>query len=176
MVIDIIFIILILAAVIRGTQRGLIVAVFSFIACVAGLAAAVKLSAVLAIYMENHYQLSSKWVPIFSFLLIFLAVVLAVRWIADFVDSVVDMVLMQWLNRLGGAALYLVLFISVYSVILFYGTRSGIITQHAIRGSFSYRFVEPWGPAILSKIGAVIPFFRNMFLQLEDFFSRLASR
>ena len=48
MVIDLIFAILIVFAIIRGYQRGLIVGLFSLVAVIIGLAAALKLSAVVA--------------------------------------------------------------------------------------------------------------------------------
>ena len=60
MVIDIIFVILLLLAVIKGYQRGLIVAVFSLIAFIIGLAAAMKLSTVVAGHIGGAVKISDK--------------------------------------------------------------------------------------------------------------------
>jgi len=174
MAIDIIFIILMLVAVIRGGSRGLIVAVFSLLACIIGLAAAIKSSVVVAGYLQSEGHIHSKWLPILAFLVVFIAVVLLVRWIANLIEAAVDIAFMGWLNKMAGAVLYIALFISVYSVILFYGTRAHIISPNAIASSVVYRFVEPWGPTVINAIGKIIPVFRNMFTELGDFFGAIA--
>src|SRR5215467_8285211 len=120
MAIDIIFIFLVVIAVVKGLRRGLIVAIFSFAACIIGLAAAMKLSAVLALYLKNNMQSHSKWLPVLAFIAIFVLVALVVRWIANLLQAAIDFAFMEWLNKLGGVILYSILFIAVYSVILFY--------------------------------------------------------
>ncbi|HTQ26576.1 MAG TPA: CvpA family protein [Puia sp.] len=174
MAIDIIFIILLLMAVSKGMQRGLVLAVFSVLACIAGLAAAIKLSAVVAVRLNGHLPVSPKWLPILAFILVFLVVVMIVRWVADIVETTVDFAFMEWLNKLGGVVLYLVLYISVYSVLLFYGTQSGIIGKHSVEASKTYSFIEPWGPAIMLQLGKIAPIFRDMFVQLQTFFAGLS--
>jgi len=174
MAIDIIFAILLLMAIFKGLQRGMLVALFSVFAFVAGLAAAIKFSAFVSVYLRDDLHMTSRWVPVLGFLLIFLAVVLVVRWLADLVEMAIDFGLMEWLNKLGGATLYVLLYISIYSVLLFYATQSGIIGRHTIQASRTYGFIEPWGPAVMNEVGRLIPFFRDMFGQLEAFFGGLA--
>jgi membrane protein required for colicin V production len=57
---------------------------------------------------------------------------------------------------------------------LFYATNLHIISQNAISSSITYNFVEPWGPVVINSIGKIIPLFKNMFSDLENFFSHLA--
>jgi len=174
--IDIVFIILMLFAVFKGLQRGLIVAIFSVLACIIGLAAAIKLSALVAAYLQSGAHLHSKWLPILSFIIVFACVVLLVRWLANLLQKAIDFVFLEWLNKLGGVILYVALFLAVYSVILFYGAKSNIISRHAIAASRSYAFVEPWGPYAINGVGKIIPFFRDMFTTLEDFFAGIARK
>jgi len=176
MIIDIVFLVLMLIAVFRGMKRGLLVAIFSVIACVVGLAAAIKLSAVVADHLRADAHLHSKWLPILAFILVFVLVVLIVRWGANLIEAALDIVLLGWVNKVGGVILYVSLFIAVYSIILFYGSRSHIISQESIRASKVYGFVAPWGPAIIDAIGNVVPFFKNMFKELEDFFAGIARK
>ena len=75
MIIDIIFVILIVLALIQGYRRGLIVAVFSLISIIVGLAAAIKLSAVVANHLGHAVKVSDKWLPVISFAIVFIAVV-----------------------------------------------------------------------------------------------------
>ncbi|HTQ65208.1 MAG TPA: CvpA family protein [Puia sp.] len=176
MLIDIIFLILMLVAVFRGMRRGLIVSVFSVAACIIGLAAAIKLSAVVADHLKDNVHIHTKWLPILAFLLVFVGVVLIVRWIANLLEEAIDVVFMDWLNKLGGMALYVVLFIAVYSILLFYGTSAHIISRNTISSSVVYHWIEPWGPAIINEIGKIIPVFKNMFADLEDFFEQVARK
>jgi membrane protein required for colicin V production len=176
MMIDIIFLVLMLIAVFRGMQRGLLVAIFSVIACIVGLAAAIKLSAVVADHLRADAHLHSKWLPILAFILVFVAVVFLVRWLANLIEAALDFAFLGWLNKIGGLILYVSLFIAVYSIVLFYGTSAHIISPQIIASSKVYSFVEPWGPAIIDGIGNIVPIFKNMFKELEDFFSGIAKK
>ena len=57
MLLDIILLVLLILAVIKGYQRGLIVGVFSLIAIIVGLAAASKLSTVVAEYIGKAVKI-----------------------------------------------------------------------------------------------------------------------
>ena len=84
------------------------------------------------------------------------------------------MVLLEWLNKLGGILLFLVLYLSVYSVILFYGTKTQIITKQMMGNSQFYSLIAPFGPAVIRFITGFIPFGQDMFVALEGFFDRIA--
>jgi len=81
---------------------------------------------------------------------------------------------LEWLNKLGGILLFILLYISVYSVILFYGTHAQIISPEAVRTSHIYPLIAPWGPAVVRFIERFIPFGQEMFTALETFFDRIA--
>jgi membrane protein required for colicin V production len=174
MVIDIIFLVFVLAAILKGLQRGLIIAVFSFIACIAGLAAAIKLSAIVAGHLERDtHIIPAKWLPVLAFLLVFIGVALLIRWLADLLSNAINFVLLGWLNKIGGVAFYLALYIAIFSILLFYGTRSHFIPFRMITSSKVYDHVEPWGPTLINEFALVFPFFKDMFVQLSAFFGHL---
>lgn len=101
MLIDLLFVILLVLAVIKGFQRGLIVGIFSFVAILVGLAAAIKLSAVVAGYIGESVRISDQWLPVISFAVVFIAVVLLVRLGANLLEKTVEIGMLGWLNRLG---------------------------------------------------------------------------
>jgi membrane protein required for colicin V production len=174
MIIDIIFLIILLIAIFKGLQRGLIVAIFSVFALIAGLAAAMKLSVVVAGYLKDSIHLSAKWLPVISFILVFIIVVLLVRWTASLLQAAINFALLGWINKLGGVLLYAAIYTAIFSVLLFYGTKSGFIANNTITVSKTYNFIEPWGPVLINGVGKIIPFFKDMFTQLEDFFNHLS--
>jgi membrane protein required for colicin V production len=101
MMIDIIFVILLVLALIHGYRRGLIVAVFSLVSIVVGLAAAIKLSAVVANHLGNTVKVSDKWLPVISFAIVFIVVVLLIRLGARAIQKLTEALMLGWLNRLG---------------------------------------------------------------------------
>lgn len=176
MIIDIIFAVLIVLAAIRGYQRGLIVGVFSLVAIIIGLAAAMKLSTVVAGYIGEAVKVSDQWLPVISFAVVFLVIVLLVRLGANAVQKAVESVALGWANRLGGILLYAAIYTTVFSVILFYAEQIQIIQPATIEKSVTYSFIQPWGPKAIDGFGAVIPWFKDMFVELQEFFDGVAQK
>lgn len=176
MIIDIILAILLVIAVIKGYQRGLIVAVFSFVAIIIGLAAAMKLSTAVAKYIGDAVSVSEKWLPFISFLVVFIGVVLLIRIGANLLQKAVETVMLGFVNRLGGILLYAVIFITVYSIFLFYAVQVNFIKPETLQASATYNFLQPWGPKAMSIFGSIIPWFKDMFIQLEQFFDGVSGK
>lgn len=173
--IDFIYTILLAISLWKGITRGLIVAVCSFAAVIIGLAAAIKLSAVVAGWLQKSLDIGSGWLPFLSFLLVMVVVVLVVRMIANFLENSLDAVKLGWLNKVGGFALYALLFTMVYSVVLFFANQLHILTPAAIQSSRTYGFIAPWGPTAVEWLGKLIPVFKNVFGELESFFEQVGT-
>jgi len=176
MLLDIIFIVLLIAAIFKGYTRGLIVAVFSILALVIGLAAALKLSVVTSLWLKDAVHIAAKWLPVLAFALVFGVVVLLVRLGAAALEKTVEFAFLGWANKLGGILLYTALYFIIFSVLLFYAEKLGLLTQQTIASSRTYDFIRPWGPKTLGFIGSLIPFFKDMFEQLEVFFANLSDK
>ena len=174
MIIDIVFLILCVGAIIRGIRNGLILGVFSLLAFIIGLAAALKLSVVTAGYLADLIPINPKWMPLISFAVVFILVVLLVRWAAGLIQKTIEFAWLGWANKLGGILFYLIIYILIFSVILFYFTQMKLISQTAIAESRTYEFLEPWGPVVINGFGKLIPLFKDLFTDLEDFFERAA--
>ena len=163
-------------AIIKGISRGFIVAVFSFLAIIIGVAAAMKFSYIVANWLEASFNTGKAWLPFISFLIVFIGVILLVRWIANLIQAALNVTMLGWLNKLGGVVLYVLLFVAVYSIVLFYLTKIDLIKPETISTSRAYLFIEPFGPKVVDLLGTVIPIFKNLFQQLSDFFGNVASR
>lgn len=172
--IDIIFFITIFLAIIQGWKKGLILGLFSMICGLIGLAAAVKLSAVLAIHMNKDLHMSSRWLPVIAFVLVFILVVLLIHWTGRILESIVKLALMGWLNKLGGILLFIIFYGSIYSIILFYGTNTPFIGKQAINDSHFYSLIAPFGPKVIRFITGFVPYGEDMFTALEGFFDKIA--
>ncbi|HMK03538.1 MAG TPA: CvpA family protein [Ferruginibacter sp.] len=176
MLIDLVFAVLMVIAIFKGYRKGLIVAVFSIIAFIIGLAAALKLSATVAEYLKESVNISSKWLPFIAFAIVFITVVILVRLGARLIEKGIQLVLLGWLNRIGGIIVYVVLYIIILSIFLFYAEKLHLIQPAAIHSSQTYSFVQPWGPKVIDGFGKVIPIFKDMFTELESFFDGVSNK
>jgi membrane protein required for colicin V production len=176
MTIDIIFIVLMLMALFKGLSKGFIVALFSFFAFFIGLAAAIKLSAVVATQFSQTIHATGIWLPVISFLLVFLLVAFLVRLGAKWLQKTIELAWLGWMNRLLGVIFYALLYVMIFSILLFYATKINLLQQNAIDASKTYHFIEPWGPYAMNALGKMFHVFSNMFVDLEDFFGKFSKK
>lgn len=174
MFIDILLIVVLIVAIIKGYQRGLIVGIFSFIAVIIGLAAAMKLSTVAAGYIGTAIKISDAWLPVISFAVVFILVVLLIRLGANLIQKTVEISMLGWVNRLGGILLYIAIYVLVFSVVLFYAGQINLLQPTTAGNSISYSYVQPLGPKVIDGFASVLPVFKGMFSDLQNFFGGVA--
>ena len=174
MLIDLIFAVILVLAILKGYQRGLVIGLFSLVAVIIGLAAAMKLSTVVAGYIGKAVKVSEEWLPIISFAVVFLIVLLLIRLGARAIEKAIEVVLLGWVNNIGGIILFAAIYITVFSVLLFYAEQMKLLQADTIDKSVTYSFVQPWGPKAMNGFGSIVPIFKDMFSELEQFFDGVA--
>ena len=173
MVIDVVFFLTMILAVFKGYSKGLVVGIFSFLAFVIGLAAALKLSTIVAHHFETPGGNSSKWLPVVSFILVFVIVAFIVNIGARIIKKTVSLAMLGWLDKIGGVIFYIIIYTIIFSVILFFAEKTFLIKKETIAESSVNNFVAPWGPKVMDNLGKIIPLFKDLFLQLQTFFEKL---
>jgi membrane protein required for colicin V production len=173
---DVICVILILIALYKGMRRGFVVAVFSFLGIFIGLAAALKLSAVVASRLHQSTNIGERWLPFLAFFLVIAGVSLLIRFVSVMIEKSLRMVSLGLMNKLAGFLLYAVLYLLIYSVVLFYFTKMNLLKTETINASVCYHLIEPMGPSVVNAFGSFIPLFKDIFSQLENFFSSVAQK
>ena len=173
MIIDVTFFIIMILAVFKGYSKGIVVGIFSFLAFIIGLAAALKLSAVVAHHFETPGESSSKWLPVISFALVFIVVVFIVNIGARIIKKTVNIAMLGWLDKAGGIIFYIIIYTIIFSVILFFAEKTFLIKKETIAQSSVHDYVAPWGPKVIDNLGKIIPAFKDLFSQLQGFFEKL---
>ena len=176
MTLDILLMILLGIAIFKGYRSGFVVAVFSFLGVIIGLIAAVKFSALVAGWLKNSTSLTGAWLPFVSFALVIICVIVLVRLGAKMIQSALELVLLGWVNKLTGMLLYALLYLTVFSVFLFYAEKIHLIKPETFSASRSYPFMRSWGPKAIEWVGNIIPIFRGMFAELSTFFDRFPAK
>lgn len=174
--IDLLFLLIMIAAIIKGAIRGIVLALFSFIGWFIGLAAALKLSAVVAVYLQDHTNIDAKWLPLLSFLFVFVLVVMLVQWAGKALEGILNLTLLGWVNKLGGALLYAGMYTLIFSILLFYADKMHFINEDTLAASRVHAATAGLAPAIIEGIGALIPALKETFHQLEEFFENAGKK
>lgn len=175
MIIDLLLVTFWILAAIRGLRRGFVIALFSVVGFIVGIAAAMALSATVAQQISTSGNLHAKWLPVISFLLVFFAVAVLISLVARMISRVMDIAMLGWVNRIAGAAIYILLVSIILSVLLFYLTALHIIPAATNGKSVIYPVIKPIAPVIVDKLGEFIPLFRNLFGELRNFFENAAN-
>lgn len=169
MAIDIIYLIILIAAIWKGFSRGLIVAIFSFFSLLLGIAFALKFSAKVSLWLQGSFQINSRWLPILSFLLVFIGVVMITKIVAEIVEKTVEFMFLGWINKLGGILLFTFIYSTIYSVVLFFASSASLIGKNTQANSVCYSFLIELAPATISAIGYVFPFIKNVFTDIVSY-------
>jgi membrane protein required for colicin V production len=117
---------------------------------------------------------SEEWLPVISFAVVFLIVLLLIRLGARAIEKAIEVVLLGWVNKIGGIILFAAIYITVFSVLLFYAEQMKLLQADTIDKSVTYSFVQPWGPKAMNGFGSIVPIFKDMFSELEQFFDGVA--
>ena len=173
MIIDILLLCIVILGAVRGFFRGLILALFALLAYIVGLAAAMKFSHMTAVALEPLLHAGVRWMPLIAFLLVFVGVVLVVRWLALMLQKVIEGLMLGWVNRLGGTLFYIVLYVTVYSILLFYLVKMQLIRQDTLAHSVTYPYLSLVAPKMIGALGLLLPWFRDIFERLDKFFDKI---
>jgi membrane protein required for colicin V production len=173
--IDIVVFILLIIAAFKGLRKGFVVGLFSFFAFIIGLAAAIKLSAIAAFHLGNNINISQRWLPVLAFILVFLLVVFLVRLGARAIETMLRLTMLGWLNRLGGVILFVLIYLFIFSIILFYAEQVKIIKPETMQHSVVYPWLQPLAPKVINALSIIFPFFKNMFTDLLNFFEKVSA-
>lgn len=168
MVFDIICLGFYLLAIVKGIQRGLILAVFSFIGFILGLILSTHFCGYLAEWIKNNSTFESKWLIGIAFLVIFLAVLLVFRIVAKSIEAGLEIAMLGWLNKLGGVVFYLLLYTFLIGIIiqimLLIPGISGIYSD-----SYFVGYIKDMIPWITDALQKYWPSFSHSFGHLKSF-------
>jgi membrane protein required for colicin V production len=160
--IDYIILAILVLFLIQGYRKGIIIGLATIAALVLGIYVAVHFSNFLDTTLMEHLHPSRKWLPILSFSITFLVVVILVMIIAKLTEKLVDIVGMGFFNHIGGAALGLVKGVILISILLFLfqsiDSKGKWLTEKDKKGSFFYSQVAQVFPGLMKTFGGEIRF------------------
>jgi membrane protein required for colicin V production len=173
MILDVIGIILIILFFIRGYMKGIILAAFSVLAILLGFLCALKLSQALSTWLLEKGYVSSGWVQVISYVVLFMVVVLLVRLVGKLIEKAVEGLMLGVVNRLIGGLLYSFLGAVLWSSVLWIGGRMHMFTPELIAASKTYSLLSRLAPWFFEQAGKLMPFVKDTFSSLTHFFDTI---
>jgi membrane protein required for colicin V production len=116
--IDLVFAILLLWAAYRGYTKGFIVQLATLAALLLGILGAVMFSDFTSGLIIKKFDVSGQYLPIISFAVTFIVIVIAVHLLAKMINKLVDAIALGIVNRLLGVLFSVVKIAFVVSIIL----------------------------------------------------------
>lgn len=155
--IDLIIVILLIFAILRGFTDGLIKEVAALAALILGIWGAIKFSSFTAGKLYEWFDMSGQFVGIIAFLITFGVIVVIIHFIGVIVDKIIGSVSLSFMNRLLGMLFGLIksaLILSVFFVILnAIDARRPFLPKETIERSKFYNPIADLAPAIFPVIG-----------------------
>lgn len=154
----------------RGFTKGLIVTLFSMVAWLIGLVAALRLTAAGSSAMRDALDSTSPWIPIVTFVMIFLAVVVLVILFAKLVDKIITVAQLGLWNKIAGGLVEGALFLLIVSIVYWMLQNGGVITPETRADSKLYAVVSPVAPGFFTWVGNTVPALDNLLDNLKPYF------
>ena len=154
--IDIVLCIPLLWGLYKGFTKGLIIEAVSLIALGFAVWGGLKFSDFLASYFHTHWGWQSKYLPIFSFALVFLGILVLVYAIAKLLERLVKAISLGFVNKLAGAIFGMLKFGLILSVLIFFldavEKSFQIIPPEIKKNSVLYKPVQKIAPLIIPAL------------------------
>ena len=100
---DIVLAVPLLWGLVQGFSRGLITELARIVALIAGVYLAVRFSELLSEYLYQNTELTNEFLPIISFAIILVGVIISVHLFAKAISKLVDAAALGWANKAAGA-------------------------------------------------------------------------
>ncbi len=169
---DFIGITLLILFFIRGYMKGFIIAVFSVLSIVLGVICALKLSGVFSEWLLEKGWLTSGWVQLISYAVLFVGVILLVRLLASLLKATTRLAMLGWLDGVLGGLLYSFLGLFIWSSLIWLATQMNLIKPDMSAASRTLPYIEPVAPWVVQKAGVILPFAEDLMEDLNNYFEK----
>lgn len=102
----------------QGFRKGFIIEIFTLLALLVGVYAGVHLSDGMTILLRDNLNVSWKYLPTASFILVFLLVGAMVYFLGKLVEKVIDFTGLKLINKLAGLFFSVLKYLYIISIIL----------------------------------------------------------
>lgn len=141
-ILDIILLICFIPAIISGIRKGFISQVISIVSIIMGVWVSYEFASIFGKWIGQYIQASEQVLTVVAFALIMIGVFIGLGILGRFLESIVNFVMLGWLNRLLGVAFSLLkTALIVGLVIMLFNSMNNnmhIVSEEVLSGSLLY--------------------------------------
>ncbi|MCQ2146017.1 MAG: CvpA family protein [Bacteroidales bacterium] len=160
--IDIILLVCLFPGVVQGIRKGFISQVISIISVVIGIWASFKFSEIVSTWLSQFLTVSPAMMNIISFIVIFLAVAVALRFVEKAISGIIKFVMLGWADKLLGVGFALLKYLILVSVVVMIFSAANvdgaIVKKEILEESVLYEPIKDFGYT-------VFPFFKELLFK-----------
>jgi len=176
MIIDIVLLVFLVSAFFIGFRKGAIHSIFAFLAFFFGIMLSLKFSHELAKYFNTVYNISSEFLPLICFLIIFLGVMIGTRILSAVLEKIINIAMLGIFNKLIGSLIWCFTFTLIFSTLLWLLNQVHLISPELKQSSRTYDTLITIAPLIIDGIAKIIPYFESLFDSMERMFDDLSNQ
>jgi membrane protein required for colicin V production len=169
--IDLILLLPLGLAFIRGYRKGFVLEVFTVIALVIAIIACMRITSFVMAWLQSIADLG-QWLPFLAYVLTFIGAFLIVLWAGKLIEKVIEAGAMGIVNKLLGAAVTVITACFLISVFFWMLNKVDALPKNAKDGSFAYRTLDGFAPKVIEAATDGLPWFRNMVQDISDSFGK----
>lgn len=151
-VFDIVVAILLVVGAIRGLKQGFLSQLASVAALLLGIWGAVRFSDYMATLLSGKFGISSAYLPVISFAITFVLIVIAIHFIEKVVERFLNLAMLGGINKVLGFVFGFAKYAIITSVLLVFvekaNVRFNFFTEEQKSKSLVYKPVASLAPAI----------------------------
>lgn len=167
-VIDIIILVILVLGAFRGFQKGLLLEIVGLFGFFLGIIGGFQFTPFVAELIDGWFTTVPGLVPIISFIIVFVVIVLAVNLIGMVLKKTIDLTLLGAFDDLAGALAGIVKWGLALSFLLWLLSFFGFqLADQYIEGALLYPFIVGLAPWMIDTISIVLPFVKEFFDSLS---------
>lgn len=152
----------------RGYSKGFVKSMASFFSIFIGVILALNFSYVAAGFLGESFNIDPKFLPLISFVAVFVAVLILINLVSNFIDKLLKTLQLGIVNKLAGGAVFAFLYAFLISTALWFVNKAGFINNEIKTASVTYPWVEPVSPKTVAVLGDWVPGLDNVFASFEN--------
>lgn len=170
MIIDIAFLLFIIAGFYWGFRSGVIYSIFSVVGLFLGVIAALKFSYLAVNLLHGWLNVGPKALVAISFVLVLVLVVLLFKFIAWGLERLLQSFALDIPNKVGGGIVYALAGAYLFCILIWFTIRLQVLPDGQKKDSFFYSYIAEAAPKVVEASGKIVPMFKDAFKNFDDLF------
>ena len=167
-ILDIILVIILVLGGFSGFKKGLILEIITFLALILGILGGFYLMHLGVDFLQKNLNLTGQFVPVLSFIMIFVAIIALVNLLGKALKKIIDMTLLGSFDNMAGAVIGVLKWGFGISIIVWLISYLEFTDQAFFANSEVIPYLQPIAPMVMDFIAVLIPYVHDLGDAIEQ--------